>query len=344
MSQSVLPAYGLENDLLQMESFGSGLINSTWKITTRRSEYILQRVNNSVFKQPSAIAHNIRMIADYLRRNSPDYFFIAPLNSTAGDEMIYLEKEGFFRLFPFVPDSHSKDTVESPDHAFEAALQFGRFTRLLADFNVKDLKITIPHFHNLVLRQQQFEEALKNGNQWRVRKARRTIDRLNHYTGIVNKFIDIQSDPRFLQRVTHHDTKISNVLFNSAGKALCVIDLDTVMPGYFISDLGDMMRTYLCPVTEEETDFSLIEVRDEYYKAIVEGYFSEMHDQLTAAEKQAVFYAGSFMIYMQGIRFLTDYLNNDLYYGARYVGHNLNRAKNQFVLLERLLKKEKILA
>src|SRR5690242_20075456 len=99
MSQSVLPAYGLENELLQMESFGSGLINSTWKITTRRSEYILQRVNNAVFKQPSAIAHNIRMIADYLRRNSPDYFFIAPLNSTAGDEMIYLEKEGFFRLF-----------------------------------------------------------------------------------------------------------------------------------------------------------------------------------------------------------------------------------------------------
>jgi hypothetical protein len=113
-----------------------------------------------------------------------------------------------------------------------------------------------------------------------------------------------------------------------------------VMPGYFISDVGDMMRTYLSPVSEEETDFSKIRVRKDFYKAIVEGYYSEMREELTATEKNAFFYAGTFMIYMQALRFLTDYLNNDVYYGAKYAEHNFNRAQNQIVLLERLLENQ----
>lgn len=123
-----------------------------------------------------------------------------------------------------------------------------------------------------------------------------------------------------------------------------MIDLDTVMPGYFISDVGDMMRTYLSPVSEEEKDFDKIEVRDAYYKAIVQGYLEQMNDELTQVEKEHFFYSGLFMIYMQALRFLTDHLNNDRYYGAKYEGHNLVRAQNQAVLLKRLLEKEKSLA
>ena len=140
-------------------------------------------------------------------------------------------------------------------------------------------------------------------------------------------------------RVTHHDTKISNVLFGADDKALCVIDLDTIMPGYFISDVGDMMRTYLPTVSEEETDFSKIEVRDDVYKAIVQGYSNEMGEALSDEETKAFFYAGVFMIYMQALRFLTDHLNNDVYYGARYPNHNFVRAGNQIVLLQKLLEK-----
>lgn len=340
MSQSVLPAFGLKEESLTMESFGSGLINNTWKVTTPDKEYILQRVNHEVFKKPGTIAHNIRLIAAHLKAHHPDYFFIAPLASDKGDEMIYLKELGFFRLFPFVPDSHSKDIVETPSQAFEAAAQFGKFTHLLADFDIGQLKITIPGFHDLALRYQQFREAVENGNAQRIKESKQIIGMLNARAGIVSDFNRFKMDEAFRLRVTHHDTKISNVLFNADGKGLCVIDLDTVMPGYFISDVGDMIRTYLSPVSEEEPDISKIFIRDEYYKAIVEGYFYEMKDSLSKEEKQYFFYAGKFMIYMQALRFLTDYLNDDIYYGSRYLTHNLDRATNQAALLEELIKKE----
>ena len=130
------------------------------------------------------------------------------------------------------------------------------------------------------------------------------------------------------------------MLFNSKNKGLCVIDLDTVMPGYFISDIGDMMRTYLSPAGEEETDFNKVQVREEYFEAIVNGYLSEMQDELSMVEKEYFIYAGKFMIYMQALRFLTDYLNNDIYYSAKYDLHNLNRTINQLTLLDKLVEKE----
>lgn len=340
MAQSVLPAYGLEEESLTMESFGSGLINRTWKITTPDNRYILQRVNHVVFPNPDSIAHNIRLIAGYLKEHHPDYCFIAPLASSDGSEMVYVKDEGFFRLFPFVEGSHSKDVVDCPEQAFEAARQFGRFTRMLSGINVSELQITIPSFHDLSLRFRQFLEALEKGNQERRETCHLLIDEMFAHSAIVEQYDAIRSNPAFKLRVTHHDTKISNVLFDENNKGICVIDLDTVMPGYFISDVGDMMRTYLSPVSEEERDFSKIIVREDFYKALVEGYYSEMKDELTEAEKGCFFYAGKFMIYMQALRFLTDHLNDDIYYGARYEGHNRVRAQNQMVLLDRLLEKE----
>ena len=133
------------------------------------------------------------------------------------------------------------------------------------------------------------------------------------------------------------------MLFDDNNKALCVIDLDTIMPGYFISDVGDMMRTYLSPVSEEEKDFSKIEIREAYYKAIADGYYGEMKNELTDTEKEHFLYAGTFMIYMQAIRFLTDYINNYIYYGAKYPEHNFDRAGNQVAMLEKFFKKQPVL-
>ena len=133
------------------------------------------------------------------------------------------------------------------------------------------------------------------------------------------------------------------MLFDEQQNGLCVIDLDTVMPGYFISDVGDMFRTYLCPVSEEEKDFSKITIRTDYFKAIAEGYLGQMKDELTQIEKDHFVYAGKFMIYMQALRFLTDHLNNDVYYGARYEGHNFVRAGNQAMLLQKLIENETLL-
>lgn len=341
MPYTVLPAYGLEEKSLVLESFGTGLINITWKITTAPgNEYILQRVNHAVFKEPTDIANNIRLIGAYLRENHPEYKFISPLASRGGDEMVYMGQEGYFRMFPFVPGSHSKDVVETPGQAYEAATQFGRFTRLLHGVDIKKLKMTIPCFHDLTLRYRQFLLALEKGNKQRIAESKEQIRFLVSHAGIVTTYSYITSSPEFKWRVTHHDAKISNVLFDAAGKGLCVIDLDTVMPGYFISDVGDMMRTYLSPVSEEEKEFDKIEVRDDFYRAIVQGYYNEMKGELTATEKKYFFYAGTFMIYMQALRFLTDWLNDDVYYGAKYPRHNYVRAKNQIVLLQQLLKKK----
>jgi len=199
----------------------------------------------------------------------------------------------------------------------------------------------LPDFHDLSLRYRQFENAMENGNKQRILEAKELILFIISHQYIVDEFEHVKL--KIKTRCTHHDTKISNVLFNDSGCGMCVIDLDTVMPGYFISDVGDMMRTYLSPANEEEKDFSKIEIREEYFKAIADGYLSEIRNELSAIEKVHFVYAGKFMVYMQALRFLTDHLNNDIYYGAKYEGHNSVRANNQATFLKRIIEKEKLL-
>jgi Ser/Thr protein kinase RdoA (MazF antagonist) len=321
----------------KIEPFGTGLINHTWKVSDGKATFILQRINTNVFKNPEDIAANIELVAKYLETYHADYQFVAPILTNEGKAM-FQNEEGCFRMFPFVEKSHSKDVVETAAQAYEAARQFGKFTRLLADFDASQLTTTIPQFHDLTLRYQQFLTASVNGNSKRIASAKNLIENLLAKAHIVDNYQNIVQNPEFKLRVTHHDTKISNVLFDKKDKALCVIDLDTLMSGYFISDLGDMMRTYLSPVSEEESDFSKIEVRKPFYDAIIEGYYSEMKGILTQVEKEYLNYAGQFMIYMQALRFLTDYLNDDIYYGAKYPEQNVVRAENQLILLEQYLK------
>lgn len=342
MLQQVLQAYGLDFSVLEVKPFGSGLINNTWKVSRRDNDisYILQRINHHVFKSPEDIAHNTRLIGAYLAAHHPDYFFVRSLSTTKGTDLFFMEGEGYFRLVPFVKGSHTVDVVQTPEQAFEAAKQFGRFTHLLDGFPVGELKVTIPDFHNLSLRYQQFLQSLETGDAARIEKAQEAIRWLQEQDYIVKRFNAMKQNPDFRLRVTHHDTKISNVLFDASDKGVCVIDLDTVMPGYFISDIGDMMRTCLPPVSEEEKDFSKIEIREEYYKAIVMGYLEGMEDELSVAEKAAFFDAACYLVYMQALRFIADHLNNDRYYGARYEGHNFVRGSNQIVLLKKILEKE----
>lgn len=340
MEQKILPAYLKDTANLSTETFGSGLINSTWKVTDESGTYILQRINKEVFKQPELIAYNVREIANFLKIHHPDYLFVEPIKTLNNQELAISEEEGYFRLMPFIKHSHSIDVVSEPSQAFEAARQFGRFTALLEGMNTDKLHTTIPDFHNLSLRFSQFETAIQTGDATRIQTAAPEIRYLQAQSGIVSEYAAICKNPDFHQRVTHHDTKISNVLLDKNNKGLCVIDLDTVMAGYFISDVGDMLRTYLSPASEEETDLSKITIRTDIFEAIVKGYLSEMKSILTVSEKKAFIYAGKFMIYMQAIRFLTDYLNLDRYYGAKYPDHNLHRTQNQIRLLQELDKKE----
>jgi Ser/Thr protein kinase RdoA (MazF antagonist) len=342
MFETVFKEYRIDTNSI-VKPFGSGLINNTWLISDKGNDFILQRINHNVFKQPFDIATNIHLVCDHLKSEHPGYLFPCPRKTISGDNMAFIENEGYFRVFPFVKNSHTIDTVNSPSQAYEAAKQFGRFTNLLSKFPVDDLKITLPDFHNLPLRYSQFEASIQQGNKERINESSTLIGFLKDHHDIVTISEQISKNPDFKKRVTHHDSKISNVLFDNTDHGLCVIDLDTVMPGYFISDFGDMMRTYLSPVSEEEKDLSRIEIREDYFKAIAEGYLSEMGNELSATEKKYLVYAGKFMTYMQSLRFLTDHLNNDIYYGAKYDGHNFIRANNQVSLLKKIMEKEKLL-
>lgn len=334
--KEILYQFGLQNQHVKIQHFGNGLINTTWVIETAsgNGKYILQKMNNRVFKNPDDLAVNTRLIDDHLKLNFPSYTFSSPCK-TLEDKILVENKGEYYRMFRFITGSHTVDVVEKPQQAYEAASQFGRFTRLLSGFDAASLKTTIPDFHNLSLRYRQFEQSLETGNRERITQAGDLIKTIKQYKSIVDEFEN--NRPSLITRVTHHDTKISNVLFDSDDKGICVIDLDTVMPGYFISDVGDMMRTYLCPVSEEEKDFSKITIRKEFYDAIVNGYLSEMGEVLNEVEKKYFHFAGKYMIYMQAIRFLTDHINNDVYYVSKYEGHNLVRAGNQLTLLQRLI-------
>ena len=342
MLERVLEIFGLKYNS-EVAPFGNGLIIRTWKVTTADEAYILQKINHQVFTSPTAIAANISSISQYLRLRHPQYIFPTPIQNMYGKTVLNLDGDSYYRVFPLVADSHSIDVVTSPKQAYEAAGAFGRFTHLLSAFDATQLQITLMNFHDLSLRYQQFQQAILRGDSDRIAQAQELIQELQAQQYIAAEYEAIRTSAAFKIRVTHHDTKISNVLFDVNDNSICVIDLDTVMPGYFISDVGDMMRTYLSPVSEEEKNISQIQVREDYFKAIVCGYLREMNEELTEVEKGYFVYAGKFMIYMQALRFLTDHLNNDVYYGAAYPGHNLLRAYNQATLLRLLNNKEDVL-
>lgn len=340
--ESILQRYGIGPSQCEITLLKSGLINETWKIVTPGQSFILQRINDHVFRSPEDIASNIRTIAAWLSAQHPDFIFVSPLKSIDNEDIIH-DVAGWYRLFPFIEGSHTIQSLSTPEQAFEAAAQFGKLTKNLSSFDLRKLNITIPDFHNLSLRYRQFEVAINHGNVNRINRSRELINKFKDKVHIVQLFESMHKNPAFKKRVMHHDAKVSNVLFDQNDRGICVIDLDTVMPGYFISDFGDMMRTYLSPVTEEESDFSKIEVREDFFGAIAEGYLNHMAELFTEDEMHLMVYAGFMLTYMQGIRFLTDYCNNDIYYGSAYEDQNFIRAGNQFTLLTKLEEKQTLL-
>ncbi len=316
-----------------------GLINNTYKVTTQNGEYILQTINHHIFKDPKAIDYNINEMGSYLNTCTPSYLFTHLEKTTEGKTLIEWEGQ-YFRAFKKI-DGYALSVLENEIQAFEAAKQFGLFTSQFSDFDATKLKITLPDFHNLSLRYHQFTDAIINGAVNRIKQSKEAIATLSSYKGYVDQYEKFIQHTNVKLRVTHHDTKISNVLFKNSiasgmenEKAICVIDLDTVMPGYFISDVGDMCRTCLCNVSEEDSNLDILTVDQQKWEAIKKGYLQNMESELSSFELDHFFFAGQFMIYMQALRFLTDHLNMDVYYGAKYEGQNYVRALNQIRLLE----------
>ena len=328
MMQSILEQYGWEN--ATAIPLSQGLINQTFDVHTAHGNFILQSINTQVFKDPFAIDHNIKAIGQYYNTNRPDQLFTHLVPNLRGETLIACEGKQY-RAFKKI-EGIALDVLTTAAEAKEAAQQFGQFTASLTEFPIGELKVTIPQFHDLALRYHQFEQALIHGDSKRIETAKDAILFLKSHQSYVKKWIHFTTNREAHLRVTHHDTKISNVLFKDEN-AICVIDLDTTMPGYFISDVGDMCRTYLCPVNEACQDLNQIKVIPERWTAIQNGYSEAMGGFLTNFEKDHFAFSGLSIIYMQALRFLTDYLQLDQYYKVDRPSQNLDRTLNQNQLL-----------
>jgi Ser/Thr protein kinase RdoA (MazF antagonist) len=328
MMQSILEQYGWEN--ATAIPLSQGLINQTFDVHTAHGNFILQSINTQVFKDPFAIDHNIKAIGQYYNTNRQDQLFTHLVPNLRGETLIACEGKQY-RAFKKI-EGIALDVLTTAAEAKEAAQQFGQFTASLTEFPIGELKVTIPQFHDLALRYHQFEQALIHGDSKRIDTAKDAILFLKSHQSYVKKWIHFTTNKEAHLRVTHHDTKISNVLFKDEN-AICVIDLDTTMPGYFISDVGDMCRTYLCPVNEACQDLNQIKVIPERWTAIQNGYSEAMGGFLTNFEKDHFAFSGQSIIYMQALRFLTDYLQLDQYYKVDRPSQNLDRTLNQNQLL-----------
>jgi Ser/Thr protein kinase RdoA (MazF antagonist) len=332
----VLTQYDLKFAEFQVGTIGSGYIHQTYRLSGDK-DFILQRVNKDVFRKPDIIANNLRLAAEYLKQHYPDYLFLTAIKTKDGREMAWDAQHYPWRLFPYFDNTYTIDKVETAEQAFSAAAEFARLVKNLDGIDLNGFNPTIERFHDLQWRYHQFNDSLKKPVADRFIIAKDIIKAAERYEYLVKEYNALIATGILKLRITHNDTKINNILFdNTTGKALCAIDLDTLMPGYFIYDVGDMIRTFVSPVDEEERDLDKVIVRKDIYEAIINGYVAEMSEQLAAAEKNAIAFSGQMMTYIMALRMLTDYLNGDIYYNIKYADQNLVRAKNQFRLLDLL--------
>jgi thiamine kinase-like enzyme len=338
LPEKILPAFGLTPGAFKVSPITSGYINHTFKVSGKQQSFVLQRINKNVFKQPEVIASNLHYAATFLKHHHPGYLFLDSQKTTDDKEMFY-DEEGFpWRLFIFIENTMTVNHVDDEQQAFEAAKGFAELTRNLSGCNVHQFKPTIDRFHDLSLRYQQFQHAVSNASAERLDEAADEVKTCQAFSFLVKEYESLISTGNMPLRVMHNDTKISNILFDATtGKSVCVIDLDTLMPGYFIYDLGDMIRTFVSPVDEEEKDLQKIKVRKTVYDALVNGYLSAMDEVLTPGERNAVGFSGKMMTYIMALRILADYLNGDVYYNTTYPKQNLFRARNQIDLLKKLM-------
>ena len=325
-------------DTLTIDPVKGGLINSSFVVRgTHTRPFLLQQINQQVFRDPEAVQQNYIQIWSASRNSSQSLSIPAPI-AYLDNRYLYRSREGqYWRATEFVEDSFSKSVATDPQQAYTTAKTFACYTASLHHLDQSLLNIVIPGFHNLYERYVQFEQALSGASPERKKTAEQPIHELVRRKKYADFYRQLIRDPSgYPVRVMHHDAKIANVLFNREEQVICAVDFDTVMPGYFFSDLGDMIRSMACNEDENFRDIDQLHLRPEYYDAIVSGYLEVMEPYLTASEKEHIHYAGILMIYMQALRFLSDYLNGDVYYRTEYEGQNLDRTANQLKLLQEL--------
>jgi len=324
-------------------SYGSGHINDTYLVRTlekNQPDYILQRINHHVFKNIPALQENIERATTHLKGKLEKIPGSQPNRETLtlipaeDDKSYYIDKEGnYWRVYLFIDNQRSYDRVESAHQAFEGGKTFGRFQYLISDLDGPPLHETIPDFHNMETRLAAFFKVVESHPVNRVDTAFEEIRFVEQRAEEMTRILRLGRKGEIPKRITHNDTKFNNVLLDEHDKGLCVIDLDTIMPGYIHYDFGDSIRTSTNTATEDEADLSRVEMDIRLFEAYTKGFLSQTQSFLTQTETDNLAFAGKMMTFIIGLRFLTDYLDGDHYFKVHHKGHNLQRARTQFKLV-----------
>jgi thiamine kinase-like enzyme len=324
--------------------YGSGHIHDTFRVKTiekEKDDYILQRLNTRVFKNIPELQENIERVTKHLHHKleripgadiKRECLTLIPARN--GKTWIEDEEGSFWRMLIFISNNKSYDIVDTPDKAFEGGKAIGRFQALLSDLPGKPLHETIPSFHDVEKRIDNFRYSLKKDPAGRVKETVSETDFILKRADGMTIIQKLGREGKIPVRITHNDTKFNNILFDENGKSLCIIDLDTVMPGYFHSDFGDAIRTGANIAAEDEKDISKIKMDIDLFKAYASGYLSETNNTLNDIEKEYLAFAPLLLAYEQTLRFLTDYVDGDKYYRIHHKHHNIQRTRAQMRLLE----------
>lgn len=339
----ILKQFLKDDKIVSVEAFGNGHINDTLKASEAGGEakYILQRINHHIFTDVDMLQQNIHIVTSHIRnklkaRGEKDIDRkVLTFLPAADGKYYYSDGENYWRLCLFIPRSRSYETI-TPQLSYQAGKEFGNFQSMLSDIPENTLGETIPNFHNMEFRLRQFREALENNAAKRAAEVAELTEEIEKRAGAMCIQEDLYRAGKLKKRINHCDTKVNNILFDEDGKTLCVIDLDTVMPGFVLSDIGDFIRTGANTGAEDDENLDRVSVNMDIFKAYTQGYLEAAGSFLTPLEISLLPYGGRLLTYMQTVRFLTDYLNGDTYYKIHHPGHNLQRTKAQFRLLRSL--------
>jgi len=339
--QAIIRNFKIVGAANNITPFGEGMINSTYRVTLKDADrqYVLQKINHNIFKDVDMLQNNIKRITDHIRHKLEEAGETdvdrktLTLISSVDDKLYYFDGENYWRMMLLIPESKTYEAV-TPEYAYYAGRAFGNFQSMLADLPGEPLGETIPDFHNMEFRLKQFREAVACNAVGRLSEVSDLIGEIEKRADEMCQCERLYREGKLPKRINHCDTKVNNMLFDANGNVLCVIDLDTAMPGFVMSDFGDFMRTAGNTGKEDDLDLNNVTFNMEIFKSYTKGYLESAKNFLSSIEIELLPFGARLLTYMQLTRFLADYLNGDTYYKINNPLHNLQRSKAQFKLLQ----------
>lgn len=331
---AIVSRYVKDADCATVTPLGNGLVNLTLMVTTSTSKFVLQRINHHVFPNPHAVVENSAVISSHLLAKDTNYQYAVttPRASLNGCLLEVIDNE-YWRALEYVKNTMTVDAISDEQQAYDTSFSFAKFSGALASLPASSLQPIIERFHDLSWRLSQLETAKKNASTLRLNKAKQIIDAFESQHEFVAQVTQLVK--QLPLRITHNDTKINNLLFNQTTKLPhAVIDLDTCMPGYLMHDFGDMVRTCCSSLAEDATNIKDMEFQPVIFQQLMAGYIDGLAGIASAIEVESLTMGARLMPFIIGSRFLTDYLDNDVYFATTRENHNLDRAANQFKLFE----------